>query len=238
MTLMPEIPPLDDRSADVIAACAALRRQGGLPKQARCQEAKAFDRGFGLPAAPGWLRAVALGFAVLIVLALAGALFTGCAYTDPIRRLAAHMHRDASAVAAAHADDVSAARLLTATEALAQRTGEPSAPVAVEEFETDVTAVRDESTTRGRIVAAAESVGVTFWAILAGMAGTLVTAMVGPPIVRRVGSAVAAGVQWLRSSARRAGVPEALVDRVAEEAAKRLTETRAPGPSSTTASKS
>lgn len=238
MNLMPEIPPLDDRSADVIAACAALRRQSGLPKQPRCREGKAYDPGLGLPAAPSWLRPVAFGFVLLIVLALAGALFAGCAYSDPIRRLAAHMHRDASAVAAAHADDVSAARLLTATEALAERTGEPSAPVAVEQFETDVTAVRDESTTRGRVVAAVESAGVTLWTILAGIAGTLITAMVGPPIVRRVGSAVASGIQWLRTSARRAGVPDEFVDRVTEEAAKRLAETRAQGPTPAAAAKS
>ncbi len=133
-----------------------------------------------------------------------------------------------------YADDDSAARLLTATEALAERTGEPRAPVAVEEFEADVTAVRDESTTRGRIVAAVESAGVTLWTILAGIAGTLVTAMVGPPIIRRVGNVVAAGVRWVRSSTRRAGMPDEFVDRVAEEAARRLAETRAPSPAPAT----
>jgi len=227
MTLMPEIPPLDERSDDVIAACAALRRRAGLLRRDRCEQPKAAGRG-SIPGAANWLRPVALGLVLLIVLALASALFTGCAYSDSIRRLAAHMHRDASAVATAHADDPSAVRLLTATEALAERTGEPSGPVALEAFDADVTAVRDESTTRGRIVAAVESAGVTLWTILGGIAGTLITAMVGPPIVRRVGSAVATAARWVRSSASRAGVPDELVEAIAEEAAKKLSPPRGP----------
>jgi hypothetical protein len=173
-----------------------------------------------------WVRTIALAAALFVALAMAGAIFGGCAYSDPIRRLAAHMYRDAGAVAAAHADDPAATRLVTATEAFAERAGQPNEPVAIEAFDADIAAVGTESTTRGRILATIQSTGVTLWMILAGIAGTVLTAMIGPPVVRRIGNGVAAGIQWLRVSARRMGVPDEVVQRIADEAAKRLTDGR------------
>lgn len=57
-----------------------------------------------------------------------------------------------------------------------------------------------------------------------GILGTVVTVLVGPTVVRRVGSTVTAGAGWVTTAARRAGVPGGLIDEITTDVAKRVAE--------------